>query len=422
MKTLNKKLIIAVLVNMIISVSANALTDVLKVKLSNPTYWDEAIIRFLPDATNGFDGNYDAMKFLSSNPSVPSVYTDIDSVTHLSINALPSFVHIANVELHIKINCSGNYTFQAYEPGSFLPGVSIVMEDKITGIRYNFRDGNFFTIYLTANTVSNSNRFVIHFSYPTNITTTNVSCDGLADGAVTLTKAENNDWNYELIKSGCATVNTGNHIAETITINGLEQGMYNLMTTSPTTSPEYSQIIIFKTEVIVADFISSTNEATLSNATIQFTNHSINSTSWLWDFGDNSPLSYEESPTHQYMEAETFTVSLIAGSNNCSANISQTIIVNPDSTTGIGINNQGENSLLLFQENDLVVINLKSNMPSDNSINIYNLLGQNVYSFSDKNTNELIVKTSLSTSGIYLIHAQINHNSISKQIAYYKNN
>jgi gliding motility-associated-like protein len=96
--------------------------------------------------------------------------------------------------------------------------------------------------------------------------------------------------------------------------------------------------------------------------TLTFINNSVNSTSYLWDFGDNTPTSTQAAPTHTYTTPGLYNVMLIAyNSNSCnqndtsyaqitvtasapqpaSFNVSQTgtcdsFIVNTQNTTGWG--------------------------------------------------------------------------------------
>ena len=163
------------------SISSHALTDVLKVKISGNNYSDETIMRFLPGATPEFDGNYDAYKFFSSNPNVPSLYTQIDTASQLSINAYPSLESAYSFSLFTRIPATGNYSFRSIEMGSFSTGVTIFMEDLQTGNFYDLRDtATLHTISLSANQ-SGPARFVIHFTPPlfTAIPVVSSECPGL---------------------------------------------------------------------------------------------------------------------------------------------------------------------------------------------------------------------------------------------------
>lgn len=61
--------------------------------------------------------------------------------------------------------------------------------------------------------------------------------------------------------------------------------------------------------------------------TVKFTNGSQNSTSYLWNFGDNTPTSTASNPTHLYSASGTYTVTLIAYNGTLSDTIKQTITI-----------------------------------------------------------------------------------------------
>lgn len=159
------KQIAGVLIGSLFTLSANAtLTNALKIQISNGSQSDETVVRFVPGATTGFDGSYDAYKVFSSSPAVPSVYTDIDPASHLSINALPMMTGRTDIDLYAYIKTAGAYTINAIEMGSFPAGCKITLEDKQTGTGYMFRNGASVTINLPVNTMATANRFTLHFS------------------------------------------------------------------------------------------------------------------------------------------------------------------------------------------------------------------------------------------------------------------
>ena len=69
--------------------------------------------------------------------------------------------------------------------------------------------------------------------------------------------------------------------------------------------------------------------------TVAFTDTSTGTpTSWLWDFGDGSPTSTSQNPTHEYDTAGTYTVSLTAtNANGSTAAATQITVTEPAFTT-----------------------------------------------------------------------------------------
>jgi PKD repeat protein len=78
--------------------------------------------------------------------------------------------------------------------------------------------------------------------------------------------------------------------------------------------------------VPVASFSTSAN-ATCTGETVAFTDDSSNNPSaWAWDFGDGSMASVEN-PTHAYVNAGTYIISLTASNAAGSASFTDTIVV-----------------------------------------------------------------------------------------------
>ncbi|WP_167619842.1 PKD domain-containing protein [Maribellus sediminis] len=64
-----------------------------------------------------------------------------------------------------------------------------------------------------------------------------------------------------------------------------------------------------------ADFISDIDTGCV-NSIISFTDNSYGGTTWLWDFGDGSPMESLQNPVHKYEKPGTYSVKLIVGNTN----------------------------------------------------------------------------------------------------------
>jgi gliding motility-associated-like protein len=69
------------------------------------------------------------------------------------------------------------------------------------------------------------------------------------------------------------------------------------------------------------------------NATTSFTDNSTSAVAWEWNFGDATPFSNLQGPTHVYTTAGTFNVQLVVTNvDGCTDTIVQTVTVNPNPT------------------------------------------------------------------------------------------
>lgn len=86
------------------------------------------------------------------------------------------------------------------------------------------------------------------------------------------------------------------------------------------------------TDEVLANFIADITVSCSAPFTVEFTNLSVNGTSFEWDFGDGTS-SIVSSPSHEYSTIDTFTVQLIADGGACGIDtltLVDYILVDPD--------------------------------------------------------------------------------------------
>ena len=106
--------------------SGEVVPNLIRLEVSGNSFKDEAVVRFLPDATAEFDGRYDAYKIYGDVADAAQIYS-LGS-TPLSINSLPE-TNI--VPVGVKAGVSGSYTIAATEINDLQ---YVTLEDTKTGI------------------------------------------------------------------------------------------------------------------------------------------------------------------------------------------------------------------------------------------------------------------------------------------------
>jgi C1A family cysteine protease len=131
----------------------NSADKLLRLKIAGNGYSDESVIRFLPEATAGFDDDYDAIKFFGDVSDAAQLYSV--GTEPLSINSLPE--SNTAVRLGIRVKKSGVFTIAKSGENSL---GNVKLEDIKTGI---FTDLNKtpYTFNFTAG--ENEERFLLHF-------------------------------------------------------------------------------------------------------------------------------------------------------------------------------------------------------------------------------------------------------------------
>jgi len=181
-------------------------------------------------------------------------------------------------------------------------------------------------------------------------------------------------------------------------------------------------------------FTSSSDTIDLAGLGIaSFFNTSTNAISWQWDFGDGSPISTVQDPSHSYADTGIFTVSLTTFNYNCTDVFSYNIVVinsttlppvdTSDTTTKIDNYISSMFSLNVYPNpNDGVfIINATLNNHKQYIIEIINRLGQTILTDFIVNTDSYNRRVCLEDKekGLYFIKIQSDlEMSIRKIIIY----
>jgi hypothetical protein len=318
----------------------------LKIKLNGNGYNDETVLRYMAQATNGFDPAYDAWKLFSSNPDVPSIYT-LDSTSSYAINSKPLLTASRNESLALIIPDSGTYTLDFTELFAFDSTTLLVMEDLATNHFQNIRlNSNYsFLVQGSSFPIALNHRFKLHFILAPVIHTTHPKCEG-DKGALTLTHSGSQHVNYSLDRPGHSVSGI---LASSTDIPDLAPGNYTLRFDYFPGITKQTDISIEEGVAILADFeLLFDGDKTLPGKPIQFRNLTPNAFQSEWSFGDGM-TSDEMHTQHTYTSPGQFHVVLQTSNGDCEATYEKTIEI--EAPTGINEYGSNETSISYFQGN-----------------------------------------------------------------------
>lgn len=189
------------------------------------------------------------------------------------------------------------------------------------------------------------------------------------------------------------------------------------------TSNTYGNDTVSKTvkiSFIYADFI-----VTGDLNGVFFTNISTAADSAIWNFGnDSSSANYHT--THIYDTTGIYTVTLISYNyKGCYDTVSREVVVTNISANFNSINDQDESSCLIIYPNPTskyVNINYSSDNANNIIVEIFDIIGEKIYSEEFTNTRNLYKQLDLSkyNKGIYLLRIINNDGQIIRKIIYQK--
>lgn len=136
--------------------------------------------------------------------------------------------------------------------------------------------------------------------------------------------------------------------------------------------------------------------------TVEFNNSSLNAIAYLWDFGDGNTSS-ETDPVHTYADDGTYTVELVAESENCGSDIFQDVVV--INTVGI-VEEQAASGMEIYPNpsGGTLMISLSKQKVYD--VFVMDIRGNEVYATNGENVHAngwITLQLSDLTPGLYFI-------------------
>lgn len=175
------------------------------------------------------------------------------------------------------------------------------------------------------------------------------------------------------------------------------------------------EVTLMESTPVVLPVPSFFVDATSGDAplTVQFYNESTDAVSYAWDFGDGG-TSTEESPSHTYTAAGTYSVSLTASSDTYDSTIVKTDLITVTEPTD-GISFIGDDQVRVYPNPANDVLNIETKASGNYNVVIYNLVGEKIFEETQISQNKSIDISNL-TKGIYLLRLNVDQKIFSKKI------
>ena len=369
------------IINSILVTESSKVTDDAPFLKQSPTYLtieainsygrDEAVVNFSLNANLGFSGSYDAYKIASVETYRPSVSTIIDDSVELSINQLPE--QGVSIPLKVTSSVSGVHQINFLGLSNFTNASCILLEDLFTGIIYDLTSTSSITVNISDTTTIA--RFLIRFGSETSTLVSDISCYGLVDGSIVITKDSPDSFDVIWKDDQNNVLSSQTNVFGSDSISNLSSGTYIIETLDNFCGSISDSVLVTEPLPIVGDYTIPSDTIDLGQGDVaNFTNQSSNATYYYWDFGDMN-YSSQTNPTHQYNQAGIYNIVFTAyQSPLCYSTVYRDITV-LDIVTAINSENEKNNNIIWINNN---VLNITSSIPFDR-VEVRNVLGQEIF-------------------------------------------
>jgi fibronectin-binding autotransporter adhesin len=318
--------------------------------------YNETLIAFRNDATEGIDPQYDANKF-RGNEHI-ALYSKSGN-SDLAIQAIPELDTDRVVQLGLEADVAGPQTLRLKQADNLTENVQVILEDTKLGIFQNLQNN---PVYHFNYTVSEDvNRFKLHFMPGVFMSASSESC-AQNDGSIQLSSPSETVWNYTVTNSNGAIVAQGEDFSGTTSVNNLAGGVYQVNLNNTYGSSIEQMLTIAAGQAVTATLQASETEAIAAQTAIAFEAIVNGASDFTWNFGDGSSVSGILNPLHVYTQPGVYTVTFIASNATCME--IKTIEVRVSAAT-TGLANQTAEVFSIFpnpaEDFTLVQLNLPEN-------------------------------------------------------------
>ena len=370
---------------------------------------DEATVYFDQGVNSTYTFQEDAQKVFSGVAGVPVIYSVTTDAIPCSINGYGILSNTEIVPLGIVVDVTGSYNLTCPLLDGFDPTSVVTLQDRKLGISIDLRT-NFYPVQINAGD-SAQGRFYIHVTYPSIYTTTIAGCLN-NDAKINVSTDPSVTWDsYDLFDAFNNPVGNFTNVAAPVNFTGLSEGDYYMVRTlgSYTTTQNFH---INGTYIVANIGASSQNVATYEN--VAFSAQAINANHFAWDFGDGTLINGVAHPDLSYYEPGVYTVNLICTNDaGCSDNAQIQITVSQSAATGIKEATAENVSITSFEKS--VSVNLNNSNIEGTQMQIYNLIGQSVYT-TPLAAQKTTVSLNEQPTGYYLVSVKNGSNTNTKRV------
>ncbi|GIV34147.1 MAG: hypothetical protein KatS3mg031_1682 [Chitinophagales bacterium] len=350
------------------------------ISVTNPDgAYNETLLAFLDDASDGPDVLYDAKK-LKGNPFI-ALYSKIGNEDY-AIQALPLLETDRTIALGLDAATPGQHVLRLKLAEGLDETVVIMLEDRTNGVFQNLRQNPEYVFTTTAG--QNLQRFFLHLNPEAEFILTDETCAG-NDGVLELVQPGSKTWSYTITSEGGTIVSSGT-LSGSIVLNNLAPGTYHAELVDAGGYRVLKDFILGSKQLVKAVFQPSATEVFI-NEPVYFANLSTGEAVYRWDFGDGSIAEGVVHPQHIFTEEGIYRVQLFASTQDCQDMAQAEIRVHK---AVVGILEPGIGGVRVFHSGNRIFVN-KGPDSGIMRIVITNLLGQKCYDF--KTDSEVSVVT-----------------------------
>lgn len=332
------------------------------------------------DFDQGFSTNFsnseDIEKVLSQN-NLPTIYSYTSDNTACLINAYSDLSGNVQINLGVKVDSDGYYTFSETNSVNFTSMYIIRLHDGADNSYHNLAMGNYTTFVAASEPASG--RFTVSVSIPPAYTLIPADCQN-QNGVIAIVSDPTLNWQSVTLYNGNnAPVQTLNNVSGSFSFNGLSEDNY---TVAYQDDAQYSST---ETKALPGNAVTASIQNTAiiadANQEVQFYSASHNATSFTWTFSDGSIITGIANPYYTFGQGGTYNVNLRAyNAAGCEAYSSAQVEV----TAPLGINENTAGKAEAYANGSTIYLNLPA-ASTPWQIHVYSILGEEVYSAESAN-------------------------------------